>query len=319
MRSFVFFIGLCAATSAEAATLRPVTTLHGPSVRLRDLFDNPGLDGDRVLGPGPAPGGRIVVEAPQLGAIARQFEVDWRPASAADRAVLERPGQPLARDDALAALRSALVGAGASPDCVIELAGFVPPLIPLGAVPRPLVSQLDYDSRTGRFSALLSVAGDGMEPLAVRMAGQVDSMVELPLAAARLLPGAIMRPEDVRIGRVSAASLRGEVIHGLHQIIGQQLTRPMVPGQPLTPADLTQPVLVKRGAIVRLRLESGGLAVTGQGVALESGAAGDRIKLRNPGSRNLLEGVVIGPDLVRVAPGAHMMAVEARGDGVAAP
>ena len=61
--------------------LRPITTLHAQVVRLKDLFDDAGRNADRVLGPGPAPGGRIVVEARQLAAIARQFDVDWRPIS----------------------------------------------------------------------------------------------------------------------------------------------------------------------------------------------------------------------------------------------
>src|SRR5689334_10184716 len=81
--------------SAEAARLRPMTTLTSPMVRLSDLFDDAGPEADRVLGPGPAPGGRIVVEAAQLGWIARQFGADWRPASPADRAILDRPGRVL--------------------------------------------------------------------------------------------------------------------------------------------------------------------------------------------------------------------------------
>ena len=63
----------------HAAVFRPITTLSAPVVRLSDLFDGLESDGDVVLGPGPAPGGRIVVEAAQLAAIARQFGVDWRP------------------------------------------------------------------------------------------------------------------------------------------------------------------------------------------------------------------------------------------------
>jgi flagellar basal body P-ring formation protein FlgA len=55
-------IGLGVA-SADAATLRSVTTLHSAVVRLSDLFDDAGAGADRVLGPGPGAGGRIVVEA----------------------------------------------------------------------------------------------------------------------------------------------------------------------------------------------------------------------------------------------------------------
>ncbi len=117
-------------TTAQSATLRTVTTLHAPTVRLSDLFEDAGANANRVLGPGPGAGGRIVVEAAQLGAIARQFGVDWRPASSADRAVLDRPGRPLQREDVLDALRSALIEGGTSPDCDIELADFSPPLVP---------------------------------------------------------------------------------------------------------------------------------------------------------------------------------------------
>src|SRR6476646_9230127 len=116
-------LALCLGSAhAEAsATLRTMTTLHAPVVLLSDLFDDAGANAQRVLGPGPGAGGRIVVEAAQLGAIARQFGVDWRPASLADRAVLDRPGRPLRRDDVLDAVRNALVSGGASADCDVEL------------------------------------------------------------------------------------------------------------------------------------------------------------------------------------------------------
>src|SRR5208337_1009405 len=160
----------CAALPAGAATLRTMTTLHGPQVKLSDLFDDAGANADRVLGPGPAPGGRIVVEAAQLAAIARQFEVDWRPASRADRAVLDWPGKPLPREAAMGALREALAASGVRPDdCEIDLAGFTPPLVPFEAAPRPLVSQLDYDRASGRFAAVLSMTGDGIEPINTRI------------------------------------------------------------------------------------------------------------------------------------------------------
>src|SRR6516225_1690026 len=108
IRLSLAILGICLGVHAEAATLRTVTTLHAPVVRLSDLFDDAGANSDRVLGPGPGAGGRIVVEAAQLGAIARQFGVDWRPVSSADRAVLDRPGRPLRRDDVMDALRTAL-------------------------------------------------------------------------------------------------------------------------------------------------------------------------------------------------------------------
>src|SRR6202035_3503866 len=105
MTSFRYNIPLTAlaiclgAANADAATLRSMTTLHAPVVRLSDLFDEAGANADRVLGPGPGAGGHSVVESAQLGAIAHEFGVDCNLASSGADAVLDRPKLPLRREN----------------------------------------------------------------------------------------------------------------------------------------------------------------------------------------------------------------------------
>ena len=304
MRPLPLIFMLCAAMTAEAATLRTAVTLRGPHVYLRDLFDDAGPNADRLLGPGPGPGGRVIVESAQLGAIARQFGVDWRPVSRADRTVLEWPGRPMRREDALDAVRVALMSAGAAADCVIDLSGFNPPLVPVEATPRPAVAQLDYDSTVGRFTAVLSVTGVGMDPITTRIAGRVEETVELPVPTTRLMPGAVLRPGDVHMARVSTGLVRMEVVRSLSQAVGMQLKRQALPGQPFAVADLMRPAMVQRDSLVRMQLDSGGLSLIAQGVAMEAGAAGERIRVRNPVSRAILEAEVLGPGEVRVLPGS---------------
>ena len=296
-------IGLGVA-SADAATLRSVTTLHAAVVRLSDLFDDAGAGADRVLGPGPGAGGRIVVEAAQLGAIAHQFGVDWRPASSGDRAVLDRPGRPLPREDALDAVKSALIGAGASPDCDVEIPGFTPPLVPLEADPRPVVSDLDYEPNAGRFSAVLSITGTAMEPIHMRLAGRVDDTIDLPVATTRLLAGSVLRAEDIHIARVHTTLIRSEVVRRPDDAVGMQLKRPLAAGQPLAVGELMRPSMVQKGAVVTMLLDSPGITLSAQGQALESGAIGERIRVLNPVSRAVIDAEVIGPGRVRVAPNA---------------
>jgi flagellar basal body P-ring formation protein FlgA len=303
MRVLPVLAMICAAATADAATLRPAVTLHGPTVFLRDLFEDAGPNADRLLGPGPGPGGRIIVESAQLGAIARQFGVEWRPVSRADRSVLEWPGRPMRREDALDAVRAALRAAGAAPDCMIDMAGFTPPIVPLEASPRPAVAQMDYDAATGRFTALLSITGEGMEPITARIGGRVEEMVELPVPTKRLPPGAVVQPDDVHMGRVNVTAVRTEVVRALSQAVGMQLKRQVLPGQPLGVADLMRPAVVQRDSIVRMELDSRGLSLTGQGVALEAGAIGERIRVRNPVSRAVVEAEVVEPGVVRVFPG----------------
>lgn len=301
------------AGAAHAASLRTMTTLHGPVVKLSDLFDDAGTNAARVLGPGPAPGGRIVVEAAQLAAIARQFGVDWKPASPADRAVLDWPGKPLPREAALGALREALAASGVDPAaCEIDLEGFSPPVVPFEGTPQPLVSQLDYDRASGRFSAVLSVAEGGLEPISTRIAGRVDEMIELPVATTRLAAGTVLRAEDVHMARVAARLANHALARQPGEAVGMQLRRQIAPGQPLALADLMRPRLVRRGAEVLMELDSPGIALTAQGQAMEAGAIGERIRVLNPNSHAVIEAEVTGPDRVRVAPDVQPLLAAAR-------
>ena len=303
------------ASGAQAASLRTATMLHAPVVRLSDLFDDAGANANRVLGTAPGPGGSIVVEAPQLAAIARQFGVDWQPASSADRAVLERAGRLLPRADALKATKAALIAAGASSDCEVELPGFTPPMIPVEAKPQALATELNYDAGSGRFSAVLSVTGDGMEPINLRVAGQVNDTTDLPVAVSRLNAGTVVRTDDVRMAHVPVAMLHGEVLHEVTEAIGMQLRHPIVAGQPFFVSDVMRPRLVERGANVQMQLQSPGISLLAQGVAMDSGATGERIRVLNPSSRAIVEAEVIGPGQVLVTPDSVPISLAARSTG----
>ena len=256
MRILVYLCTALACAQAHAATLRSMTTLHGPDVFLKDLFDDAGSNADRILGPGPEPGGRIIVEAAQLNAIARQFNVAWRSVSSADRAVLEWPGHPLAKEDAVEAVRVAITAAGATDDIDIDLSGFAPPIVPIrnqaGLQPR---RSLSYDANTGRFTALLTITATGMNPINTRISGRFEEMMEAPVALTRLLPETVLRPDDVRLARVRTALLQSEVARSVDQIVGMELRRPVPAGQPLRLADLARPAVVQRGSTVQIQLE----------------------------------------------------------------
>ena len=299
-------LGLASAGIApvHASALKTRTTLHGPQVYLRDLFEDAGVNADRLLGPGPGPGGRIVVESRQLKFIARQYDVDWEPISHADRAVLEWPGRPLERAQVLTAVRAALVAQGASVDCDIVIPGFSPPIVPAAGASPPVITQLEFDRDLGRFTAMLSVTGDGWEPISTRLSGEVADVIELPVAVARLTAGSIAGPDDVRMARIHVTSVHTEVARDPARVIGMQLKLQMQPGVPIPLSNLMQPTQINRGDAVRLQLQASGLWLTGQGMALESGAVGDRIRVRNVSSQAVLEAEVVKPGEVRVMPGS---------------
>lgn len=303
VRAQLFLAAAVLAQPAAAASLRMQTTLAAPVVRLSDLFEDAGAAAGQVLGPAPAPGVRIVIEARQLAAIARQFDVDWRPASGAERVVLDRPGRMLPREDVLAALRVALQGLGVDPSAEVELQGYAAPLLPSGAQAEVSVEQIDQDS-SGHFTAAVAVLAPEMEMQRLRVAGAVVQMVEVAVPVRRLAPGAPIGPDDVRMARVRGTLVRGTVAQNVAQVVGLTPRYGINQGQPMVLAELARPLAVVKGATVVMQLTAPGVQLLGQGRALEQGGIGDRIQVLNPASRAIVEAEIIGRDRVRVAPGS---------------
>lgn len=291
----------CAALPAAAATLKPFTILSGPVVTLADLFD--GADG-RALGPAPAPGARITVEARQLEAIARQYGVDWRSGGAGDRVVLDRPGRTLGRDEVTGPLRTALAAAGAPRDGDLELPGFTAPVVGMGAKAEAEVTQLEYDGGTGRFTALVGVTADAAPAAQLRLSGRVLEMTELPVPRRRMLPGDVVENGDLEWVRMRATQAKGEVVRAMRDAVGQALRHSVQPGQPIQLADLGRPVVVQKGTPMLLALDAPGIQLTAQGVAMEPAGMGERVHVVNPASHVVVEAEVTGPGRARVLPGS---------------
>ena len=286
--------------AVHAATLRPFVSLDGPVVRLSDLWD--GVVLDRPLGPAPAPGARLVVEQAQLTAIARQFAVDWHSTSTADRAVLDRAGRALGRDDVLPALREALAGTGLPPGTEIEMPAITAAAVPVGPV-QVSVQQLEADAGTGRFTALLQVTAEGVAPSTLRVSGRAIETIELPVLRRRMTPGAVMTGADLTWATLRAGQARGEVVRAPAQAVGLAARHTLQPGQAIQLADLGRPIVIEKGQAVTMQLDSPGLQLSAQGVAMEPAGVGDVLPVLNPLSRMVVRAEVTGPGRARVLPG----------------
>jgi flagella basal body P-ring formation protein FlgA len=306
MRTAAFLFASCAALpacpAAHAATLRPFVQIDGAVVRLADLFDDLGATPDRALGRGPVPGARIILRAPQLAAIARDFAVDWRPATGGEQAVVERRADILPQPRITDAVRAALRAAGAPEDFEIAAPDIQPVLVPAGSNAAPSVTQLSYDQQASHFTALVSVDVPQMESVSLRISGDVIAMVPAAVTAQHLAAGHTLSERDVRTQRVRASLLRNAAPVAREAAIGMVLKHDIAAGVPLTASDLGKTLLVQRGSLVRMTLTTDGIALSAQGRALDAGALGDRIRVENPVSHLIVEADITAPAQVRVTP-----------------
>lgn len=305
MRALVLLALLpMAAWAQEMAFIRPMATVEEPVVRVRDLFENAGARADATLGPAPAPGRRIVLEAEQLAAIARMNRVPWRPMSAADRVILERPGRPVPRAEVEMALREELLRMGLDAESELELPGWVSPMVPLASIHQLTIEGALLESPGNRFAATLVITAEGMATQRLRIAGRAMATTPVVVATRRMGLGERLTPADVREVRMRVERIRSGMASRADQVIGQELHRPIAAEGPIPLADLGPPSLIQRNQPITLLLDAPGITLTAAGRALEAAPRGAMVPVINLASRAVLEGEVIGPGRVRVAMGS---------------
>ncbi|HEY8609783.1 MAG TPA: flagellar basal body P-ring formation chaperone FlgA [Roseomonas sp.] len=298
------FLLLAVPARADFAALRPHAVVEDAVIRLSDLFDGAGQNAGRVVGPAPAPGRRVVVEPAQLLAIARAHGVAWRPLTAADTVVVERPGRAVPRDEVLDLLRGELGRMGLDPQADLELPGFQAPMVPLAAFTQLALEQPAFEAATNRFSATLVVVAEGMPTLRQRIAGRAVATAAVVVAARRLSLGEVVGPGDLRLVRQRAERVRPGLATDPGQVVGKALRRPVGEGLAFAVNDLTLPIVIEKNASVIMVMEGPGVSMTAQGRAMAAAARGEIVPVMNLASRSVVEGQAIGPGRVRVAFGS---------------
>jgi flagella basal body P-ring formation protein FlgA len=128
-------------------------------------------------------------------------------------------------------------------------------------------------------------------------------MTEIPVLRRRLLPGDIVRAQDLGWAKVRLTLTRGEIVHAPPQAVGLAAKRSMQPDQPIPLADLGRAMVVQKGENVTLSLTTDGLSVSARAIATEPGGIGDHIRVLNELARATVEAEITAPGLARVIPG----------------
>jgi flagella basal body P-ring formation protein FlgA len=295
------------ATAVGNALLRPHAVVQGADVMLSEIFVGAS---DIVAFRSPAPGRRLVLEAPQVAQLARAHGIAWRPSPGAERVVVERPGRMLARELAEDALRLALAPLGGGEHDGFDLATPLP-LVASNITPFVNAEDAAFDISTGRFSATLVIdGGDGSEQRS-RVSGRAWPGVLAVVAAHRLATNETLRPGSLRLARVRA-DRAGQALADITEAMDKVPRRPITAGQPVLAADLVRPAVVLKNSAVMMSIDLPGMSITAQARALEDGAPGAMIRVQNVASRAVVEAQVIGAGRVRVGAGSLPVTPPAR-------
>lgn len=97
---------------------------------------------------------------------------------------------------------------------------------------------------------------------------------------------------------VDLSTLNRAPIITMDEILGMSVKRRIQQGNALSWSLLESPEIIKRGDLVTLLIRSSGFTASTQGVAMENGIKGERIKVENSSSGKIIEGVVLESGVV---------------------
>jgi flagellar basal body P-ring formation protein FlgA len=107
-----------------------------------------------------------------------------------------------------------------------------------------------------------------------------------PIPKDVIYPGQIIRDEMLIDAPAEGVSQTGAALPARVSIVGKMARRTLLPGQAIPLAAIDNPRLVAIGAEVKLVFIDGGLQIVAYGAALQDGALGDSVKVRNSGPRS---------------------------------
>ncbi len=139
-----------------------------------------------------------------------------------------------------------------------------------------------------------TVLGEWQLPLRAQLAQEVW------VAATRLERGQELDRKLLGVQKVDVLRERSPLIPASADPTTFDITQTIPAGRPLTTRDVIPRPVVRKGQVVEVVAQQGMLSVTMKALALESGAIGDLIKLRNVESRREFSGQILHESKVQV-------------------
>jgi len=283
---------LAGTKQALAATLRAESIISGDYIKLGDIF-NGTKNAEYILGPAPAPGKDMVLNARTLYKIAAALDVDWSPSSSTEQIVLKREASVIPEVEIGTVLESELKKAGVEDKFTLHFMN--PPgdiVLPANAATTMEVTAFNFDAQKDNFNAVI-VAPSAENPLKrVSVSGRIDRLVAVPVLKSSLKNGDIIGAMDIDFIDIPNNRIANGTILDEKDLVNMTPRRVLHGGKPVIINELEHPKMVDRGDAITLIFANGPMMLTVKGKSMQAGALGDTVRVSNTDSNKNLQGVV---------------------------
>jgi flagella basal body P-ring formation protein FlgA len=127
-------------------------------------------------------------------------------------------------------------------------------------------------------------------------------MTALPVLGRPVAFDETITASDIVIERQRADRIGTDVLTEARELVGKTPRHALRAHEPVRAGDVQVPLLVHKGDLVTIVLETRDMRLTAQGKALDDGARGAVIRVANTASSRVIEAAVAGVNVVTVTP-----------------
>ena len=158
--------------------------------------------------------------------------------------------------------------------------------------------QIDPEAKLWQAQAYI-IAGNKTEAVKP-VSGRYDATTRVPVLTRQLRQGDVIERGDIEFKTLAQRQLRKDTVTDVKSLIGQSPSRIISPGRPIRVSEVSQPVMVKKGQTVAMHYTTPYMSIRTSGQALEDGAKGSLIRVKNNTSEKAISARVVAAGRVEV-------------------
>ena len=295
--------GFAGATEAGRITVQRTAVVTGPTIKLGDLARLEGSAealADVDFGPSPSASAPRRLEGE---AILRRLQAAGMDASATRYVIpasvrVERTAQEVSVEEIRTAVLNVASDALPAGETIRDLEVAGPVRIPAG--PYEARVSTTAQGRPGRRRFEVQLVNEGTVLANVPVTARTEARGPVVVTKQSIPRGVVLTSNDVAVVQRNQHDVPDDALTAPEQAIGMETKVAFAAAAPLPRAALAAPVVVKKGDLVTMLIETPVMRLSVAGEALEAGAIGGGIKVMNRASKQTVAGKVIEHGVVLV-------------------
>ena len=302
---FLFFINPVVSLNAQETLpeLKPAVMIDDSVITLGDIFADMIENQDIVIGQAPEPGKKILISARHILKLTRAHNIRWRNSAGVKNVVVSRVSTVISYSELKPDLEAELKNLyHSSQNLDIRFYNRNGQIhLPNGFDAADInIKNISLDKRSDKFSALIGApTGSGGETLHT-INGRIIRVTMIPSLARTLRSGDVITASDIKWISLPDSQVSRNMIRAQDKLIGMTPRTQIKEGIAIRLNEVNRPILVKRGALVKINFKTARISLSTIGKAIQKGGKGDVIQVKNNASQKIISAIILGPNQVEV-------------------